>query len=89
MKAEQITMANDDLITEITAVPKAFLGDEELPDTHMIPQVVTWPRSTRRIVNFVPPQSKGVKKPKQEEQQQRYIDPIPPYTRPPSCSGLI
>ena len=61
MQAEQITMVNEGPRGEITAVPRALLGDEKVPDRHMIPQVTTRSRSKRRIVNIDPSQNDGVK----------------------------
>ena len=64
LQAEQITWANEGKGGETTSVPQAALGDEEVQDTHMIPQAATRSRSKGRIVNIDPSQNEGVKKTK-------------------------
>ena len=52
VQAEQVARTNKGPGGEITAVPQALLGDEEVPATHMIPQVVTRSRSKRTVVKW-------------------------------------
>ena len=76
VNAEQVTGANDGLVVDIPAVPISLVYDDEVPVTKMIPQTATRSRSKRRVVNVVSPQSEGVKKPKDEGQNERFVNLI-------------